>query len=92
MTKYNYNKGGWQTCPKCGEKEVYWPTWEGPYCLEGCFGSMCQSCGDVPGLNEDGSCMTIEAISKNGRCGMDLCPSCFQTKHNMVQVVYEDTA
>ena len=92
MTEYDHEKGGWQTCPKCGKEEVYWPTWEGPYCEEGCYGGMCQKCGDVPGLNEDGSCKTIEAVTEGGNCGMDLCPSCFNSELNMVKMVYEEAA
>ena len=38
----------WETCPRCGEDESYWYSWDGGYCGNGCFGYDCGSCGDVP--------------------------------------------
>lgn len=45
----NPNRGHeWETCPRCGEPESYWYSWDGGYCGEGCFGYDCGSCGTVP--------------------------------------------
>lgn len=87
--EYDHDKGGWQTCPDCGDKEVYWPIGNEQYCLSGCFGNKCQNCGDIPGLDSNGDCLTVEAESKDGLSGMDMCSSCLENDSDMVRVVYE---